>query len=213
MSAIETNTKIYNDQCSVCLDDFNLEDQTTTLSCGHKFHVGCIIKCLRKSNECPNCRDTDGNPISKSQTGNGFINFIGGDFEFSNESSEEDDYSDFLESIKKLLRQDRDLAGRVKEYKKLCKTFHRKSVDTNLSLDRGLSKSLDDFRKSFKTSPEYLEYKGQRENYRYELAKLKRRLQSVLEKNMDIPKDANSEYVNKYLNDMFHGDWMQIYGS
>ena len=201
----ENETVVYNDTCSVCLDDFNDETKNTTLGCGHKFHVHCIIKCLRKSNECPNCRDTDGNPISKTQSSSNFLGFITSD-DFSEVSSEPDDYSDFLDSIKKLLRADKKLSDDVREYKKLCKLFHRNSLETQKALDNGWEKAYDDYKKEFKMTTVFQEYKEKKGNYRAETCKLKRRLQRLLEKEMNIPKDANAEFVNKYLEDMFNGD-------
>ena len=47
--------------CSICLEDLD-DDQITTLSCGHSFHVLCIIRWFRNPtrSSCPLCRD-DGN--------------------------------------------------------------------------------------------------------------------------------------------------------
>jgi hypothetical protein len=41
--------------CSICTDE--LSEGTTTLECGHSFHVGCIIQWFRLNNTtCPLCR-------------------------------------------------------------------------------------------------------------------------------------------------------------
>ena len=48
-----------NDQCSICLSEEYEEegdDQLVTLSCGHKFHLKCIMGWLKHKGNCPNCR-------------------------------------------------------------------------------------------------------------------------------------------------------------
>ena len=50
---------IDDDDCSVCLQsDYTKEgdDQLVTLSCGHKFHLKCIMGWLEHKDNCPNCR-------------------------------------------------------------------------------------------------------------------------------------------------------------
>ena len=55
--------------CSICLE--NLESNPTyTLSCGHKFHLKCYLKCVYANNcnifiKCPLCRELNIN-IEKS---------------------------------------------------------------------------------------------------------------------------------------------------
>ena len=45
--------------CSICQEAINDNDCITTLSCGHKFHMNCLIIMMTKTTEfskCPNCR-------------------------------------------------------------------------------------------------------------------------------------------------------------
>ena len=66
-----------NLQCSVCWDDFKLDEDVRQLRCEHIFHEDCIIPWLELHNTCPVCRkeqeddtgngNTDGEPISGSQ--------------------------------------------------------------------------------------------------------------------------------------------------
>ena len=45
-----------NLQCSVCWDDFKLEEDVRQLRCEHIFHEDCIIPWLELHNTCPVCR-------------------------------------------------------------------------------------------------------------------------------------------------------------
>lgn len=43
--------------CSVCLDELHLGNTNmTTTSCGHTFHLSCLLKSLAQKNLCPMCR-------------------------------------------------------------------------------------------------------------------------------------------------------------
>jgi len=39
-------------ECSICLDDICCEKCYTVLTCGHHYHLSCVIKV----NKCPLCR-------------------------------------------------------------------------------------------------------------------------------------------------------------
>ena len=44
--------------CTICADN-DVDEDVTTLDCGHTFHVGCIVQWFRYHNDtCPNCRST-----------------------------------------------------------------------------------------------------------------------------------------------------------
>ncbi|OQR73347.1 E3 ubiquitin-protein ligase RNF115-like [Tropilaelaps mercedesae] len=45
-----------NLQCSVCMEDFILEEVARRLECGHHFHAGCITPWLQIHATCPICR-------------------------------------------------------------------------------------------------------------------------------------------------------------
>ena len=43
-------------ECSICIQDYNLGEYRKTLNCEHTFHKKCIDRWLKKSNNCPLCR-------------------------------------------------------------------------------------------------------------------------------------------------------------
>lgn len=43
-------------QCSVCLDDFEVDAEAKEMPCKHKFHTGCILPWLELHSSCPVCR-------------------------------------------------------------------------------------------------------------------------------------------------------------
>ncbi|KAI4338158.1 hypothetical protein L6164_016502 [Bauhinia variegata] len=45
------------EQCSICLDDYEVEmGICVSIPCSHHFHKDCIMKWLEESNTCPMCR-------------------------------------------------------------------------------------------------------------------------------------------------------------
>jgi hypothetical protein len=53
----DTNKNRYK-TCSICIDDFILEDEIRQLSCSHIFHTKCVDPwLLKESYKCPMCRD------------------------------------------------------------------------------------------------------------------------------------------------------------
>jgi hypothetical protein len=51
--------------CVVCKDSIQKTDMNFTLTCGHTFHTGCIMKTFiqMKKRECPLCRESDSHDI------------------------------------------------------------------------------------------------------------------------------------------------------
>jgi hypothetical protein len=43
--------------CSLCMEDCNLDDLLLKLKCSHAFHEKCILEWLKITNTCPICRD------------------------------------------------------------------------------------------------------------------------------------------------------------
>lgn len=56
-------------QCSVCWDDFKLDEDVRQLRCEHIFHEACIIPWLELHNTCPVCRkEQEVNPEQSAKT-------------------------------------------------------------------------------------------------------------------------------------------------
>lgn len=47
---------IHADECPICLSGLAYGDDCSTLTCGHKFHAGCIYNWLDRDHRCPVCR-------------------------------------------------------------------------------------------------------------------------------------------------------------
>jgi len=45
-----------DNSCSVCKDEFVLEQNVVSLPCNHSFHDECIHPWLKERNSCPTCR-------------------------------------------------------------------------------------------------------------------------------------------------------------
>ena len=53
--------------CSVCTDDFVVDEEIVSLRCTHRFHSVCLIPWLKLHGNCPNCRmlalNTETSPV------------------------------------------------------------------------------------------------------------------------------------------------------
>ena len=45
------------EECSICLVDFQNEDDVALLNCNHLFHKTCIDEWCARKPDCPNCRE------------------------------------------------------------------------------------------------------------------------------------------------------------
>ena len=58
---IENNLPVFiittdtNEICSICLDEFVINDEINKLECEHKYHLLCINNWLKIKNSCPLC--------------------------------------------------------------------------------------------------------------------------------------------------------------
>ncbi|RXG51213.1 E3 ubiquitin-protein ligase [Armadillidium vulgare] len=67
-------------QCTVCMEDFNLDELVRKLNCEHCYHEDCIIPWLQLHGTCPVCRktlmsETSNNSTEGSGGGSGGIHF------------------------------------------------------------------------------------------------------------------------------------------
>ena len=47
-----------NNNCIICLNDFDIGENITSLPCLHVFHTDCIKHWLQSNNHCPVCKLT-----------------------------------------------------------------------------------------------------------------------------------------------------------
>ena len=52
----EHPTAIVENQCSICLSDYQPADEISYLTCNHHFHQTCLTPWLERDNTCPTCR-------------------------------------------------------------------------------------------------------------------------------------------------------------
>ena len=45
-----------HDNCIICLENFQINDMISELSCLHSFHQDCVIKWFLEKNKCPLCK-------------------------------------------------------------------------------------------------------------------------------------------------------------
>ena len=67
-----------NLQCSVCLDDFEVDAEAKEMPCRHKFHTGCILPWLELHSSCPVCRhQLPADESKRDVDGGGSTRFMG----------------------------------------------------------------------------------------------------------------------------------------
>ena len=55
-SVVNENKEGENNNCVICLGDFEIGESVTTLPCLHRFHTECIKTWLKSNNHCPVCK-------------------------------------------------------------------------------------------------------------------------------------------------------------
>ena len=46
----------FENSCSVCKDEFSLNEECLLMPCDHHFHKDCLVPWLKERNSCPVCR-------------------------------------------------------------------------------------------------------------------------------------------------------------
>ena len=50
------NTSLLDETCTICLDNYEKNDEITELDCGHIYHYKCIYQWVQSKKSCPLCR-------------------------------------------------------------------------------------------------------------------------------------------------------------
>lgn len=202
MSLLYMTSTYNNDTCSVCLEDYDdLQQQQsiTSLECGHTFHVKCIIKCLRKSNECPNCRDTDGNPKLSVQNNNNF-NFIWDDDDQSDYDNLLEEYADFKNVMTDLRRNNKQMKQVITTYKNDYKQFEQQFSIINKKYQTGLNNAANDYLKSFRLDHDFMVYNQERHKMQHKYYLLRKKIEIELSKNLDVEVDSEiKDFIKDYV--------------
>lgn len=192
---------IYNSgSCIICLEDFDNTSKTHSLPCGHTFHVECIIKCFRKTNECPYCRDTDGNPKLCS---NSNINSFVWDNDDSWETIDED-YDEFEKFLKDLKKKDNTIKEKTKEFNEIKKKINKSSDKLYFIFSTERKKNDQLFLQKFKEENEdYKDYTELFKNYTNKRKSLYMKYRNQISNNLNIDMDDDIKmYINNYLDSM-----------
>ena len=102
--------------CSICREIMNELKQNYMLRCNHQFHTECIIDSLRVNNECPICRDTDGNNSFISNNYNNDTNSLN---DISNNSVNKKKTKIRKEDIDNIIKLNNDIIESNDDIKKL----------------------------------------------------------------------------------------------
>ncbi|XP_054816955.1 uncharacterized protein LOC129316561 [Prosopis cineraria] len=52
----EINERLSNNNCLICLEGFEVDEEAVRIACSHLFHRICIVNWLQRKHVCPLCR-------------------------------------------------------------------------------------------------------------------------------------------------------------
>ena len=55
-TSIQPSDVAQSSKCPVCLLPFDVDEEVVLMPCKHRFHEGCMLPWLQKTNSCPVCR-------------------------------------------------------------------------------------------------------------------------------------------------------------
>jgi hypothetical protein len=189
--------------CPICLEELNLNEKPKyKLSCNHEFHTECIIQSLRKNNECPYCRDTEGNIKISVYNQNNFNEDLISDDENveQNYDNNFNNMCDILKPTKVLLKKDiKGLKQEVKRLEKNSILFLNKFRNDGRCL-------LNEYKKEFKKNNEYVNQMNDLKKWKNNCKKLKRKFTKALKENgIEYGSDID-EMLDNYIYDFVNDD-------
>ena len=45
-----------NKACTICMENYEIEETYMVLPCFHRFHSHCVLEWFKRKNICPNCK-------------------------------------------------------------------------------------------------------------------------------------------------------------
>ena len=54
--SLKSPSTVESEECAICLEEVEVGKRTLTLSCGHVYHIACIVEWLDVDSSCPLCR-------------------------------------------------------------------------------------------------------------------------------------------------------------
>lgn len=189
--------------CSICLEDFNDNNYRFKLPCGHEFHTECIITSLRKNNECPYCRDTDGN-VKISIYNNNIFNNDDNDLADNNEYIEND--NNYKEMCQLLMPCKKNYKNEISELKRDIKKLEKNSVKLLNDFRKKGRELLIQYKKGFISESEYSNQHNDLKVWKSRCNKLKKKFIKDLKQN-GIEYDTDvKEMLDNYLYGIVNDD-------
>jgi len=188
--------------CPICLEELDINEKPKfKLSCNHEFHTECIIQSLRKNNECPYCRDTEGNQKISVYNQNNF----NGDVTSDEDEDEEDDNNNFdnmcdiLKPTKSSLKKD------IQELKQEVKRLEKNSIHFLNKFRKDGRYLLNEYKKQFKKNNEYITQLDDLKIWKKNCNKLKKKfIKSLKDNGIEYGSDIDEmldNYIYEFLND------------
>jgi hypothetical protein len=191
-----------DDKCPICLEYLEIHDkQKFKLTCGHEYHTECIIQSLRKNNECPYCRDTDGNIKISIYDANNFNNNLisEDDDETQINNSNFENMCEILKPVKNLLKDD------IKQLKSEVKRIEKNSVALLNKFRKDGRLILYEYQKEFKKNDDYITQTDDLKKWHNNCKKIKRKFIKNLKINgIEYGSDIDlmlDNYIYEFLND------------
>ena len=176
--------------------------QNYMLRCNHRFHTECIIDSLRVNNECPICRDTDGNNSFMSNNHNNYNTNNLNDISFTSENKKktakikkEDIDSiiklnnDIIESNNDIKKLRDDAKNQLKILKKNTNILYKKIKLFQKSLDKKYKEDIQQYIKSISLSEQFQHVINSKNTYKEKMSCLYKKINMQI-LDMGIPISA-----------------------
>jgi hypothetical protein len=187
--------------CPICLEKLQMDTlQKFKLPCGHEYHTECIIQSLRKNNECPYCRDTDGNiKITVYDGNNNLIEEDDDEYE-SDTDSDYDNMCELLKPLKRVLKND------INDLQKEIKRLEKNSKISLINFRKGGRSILNEYKKEFLKNEDYINQLNDLKIWKENCKKIKRKfIKNLKDNGIEYGSDVD-DMLDNYLYDFTNDD-------